>query len=790
MPLGLTLALLIVVAITQFDLMPSKSPALEPGEAGELGDPRVALEETAAEQTDREPALPASVENEVDEPSALFAFPPRPESTVGSLELHVRWSDGLPAAGVNARVMPWGSDDAFLHQRSVRTDRYGVGVLDQLAPGTVGIYLDRCASWSVDIVAGGVTIHEIQLPAGVTVRGRVLDPQGNPVGSASICLSAHGNPTNGFQVGTADLNGRFELRGVNDQRYLSARAAGFAPSDQFYAKGAKGGVVELELVLRGKTGTITGVVLSPDGRPLIGAKVLITGGVPSGWQEPADGRWRSERPLPFALRTDEEGRFFSDQVGAGSVHVQARAEEWMPWGESVVVTSGETAEVEIRLVAGATLEGIIRHADGSPAARATVHCGRRARTRYGNFERYRGRCGADGRYRVRGLPLGPIELRVAKDDRGKASGKLWLTGDAVNRWDATLVEGLRARGVVVDERGEPLVRWYVGVSDGRGLWYSGNYTDESGRFELTDLKPEWTDLSVAPPDWIETGPSVVLRDVLPAAEELFIEVPDAVLPSASVTLRLLVDGEPAPSDARVAVLSSRPFSQHERHPDATGRVEVTRLLPGEYQLIVNVPERAKRRLDIRVSAEEVLDLGVMNLAVGGRVRLVVDGAGVDDHLHAEAIDPSGAGIEYFDLEGGRGVSGLLLPGDVSLRIGGAGVATQVVEGTVVDGATVELRATLRPGTTRTVLVRSADRTPLSDHRCLLVYNSAGALVQHREGYMSSGTAPSETRSYLGGLELGWYRIVVESPDGQHGEGELTVTTLDPIEGDAAVIVLE
>ncbi len=589
-------------------------------------------------------------------------------------------------------------------------------------------------------------------------------------------------------VGTADLNGRFELRGVSDQRFLSARAAGFAPSDQFYAKGAKGGDVELELVLRGKAGTITGVVLSPDGRPLIGARVLITGGVPEGWQEPADNRWRAERPLPFALHTDEEGRFFSDQVGTGRVHVQARAEEWMPWGRSVDVISGETAEVEIRLVAGATLEGLVRHADGSPAEGAIVHCG--SRTSYGDFESYRGRCGADGRYRIRGLPGGSLELRVAKSDRGKASGKLRLTGDAINRWDATLVEGLRARGVVVDERGEPLVRWYVGVSDDRGLWSSGKYTDDAGRFELTDVKAGSTDLSVAPPDWIETGPSVVLRDVLPTTEELYIEVPDAALPSASVVLRLLVDGEPAPSDARVAVLSSSPFSQHERHPDATGRVEVTRLRPGEYQLIVSAPERAKRRLDFRVSAEEVLDLGVMTLAVGGRVRLLVDGAGVDDHLQAVVIDPSGARIESFDLERGRGVSGLLPPGDVRLRVGGARVAMQLVEGTVVDGATVELRATLRPGTTRTVLVRSADRHPLSDYRCLFVYDSAGVLVQRREGYMSSGTAPSEIRSYLHGLELGWYRIVVESPDGRRGEGELTVTTLDPIEGDAAVIVLE
>jgi len=786
-----TVVLALVVVITQLERSPSVSELPEPDGVGALESTPIVAGKVETDEDSREPVAADLARDEDEQPPVQYAFPPRPESAVGTLELRVRWSDGTAAEGVNAEVMPWGAEDSFLHQRSACTDRNGAAVIDQLAPGRTGVYLDRGGFDKANVVAGAVTLLEVQIPTGVTVRGRELDPEGNPVGGATLSLSSYGNPTDGFPVGTADEEGRFEVRDVSDGHYLSARSEGFAPSDQLYAMAGPGAEIEVDLVLRGKGGAIEGIVLSPDGHPLVGARVLLTGRVPAGWKgsrdwiKPGVERRRVEEPLPFALRTDEAGRFFTDQVGAGRVRVQARAEEWMPWGRSVEIAAGETTWVEIRLVDGATLEGTVRRADGSPAEEAKVLSGR-----YGQFESYNASCGADGHYRIRGLPSGSVDVRVNESGRGTAAASLSLAERVVNRWDVSLAEGSAARGVVVDERGEPLERWYVGVSDDRGHWSRGVYTDAEGRFQVTDVKEGWTDLAIAPPNWIETGPSVVLRDALPTAEELRIVVPDAALPSATVSLRLLVDGEPAPRDTSVVATSQAPFSQHVRYPDETGIVEVTRLIPGDYELVIRVPGRAERRFDLHLTADEVLDLGAMDITVGGCVRLVLEGEAAAGYQPARVIDAEGKEIDFFDVREGQGVSSLLPPGPVRLRIGSARVATQVIEGTIRDGETIELHATPRPGTVRRVVIRTGTGAPVPNFRMQSVYDAAGNLMQRSETNFSSTTPKVETRTYVQGLELGWYRVVIETPNGLRGEAELTVTTLEDVDEDVAEIVLE
>lgn len=786
-----TVVLALVVAITQLERSPSASELPEPEAVGALEAPRAGVEEVERDENSREPVTVELARDDEERPSVHYAFPPHPESTVGTLELRVRWSDGTAAEGVNAQVMPWGAEDSLLHQRSACTNRDGVAVLDQLAPGRTGVYLDRGGFDQANVIAGAVTLLEVQIPTGITVRGRVLDPEGNPIGGATLSLSSYGNPTEGFPVGTADEEGRFEVRDVSDGHYLSARSEGFAPSDQLYVTAGPGAEIEVDLVLRGKGGAIEGIVLSPDGHPLVGARVLLTGRVPAGWKgsrdwiKPGVERRRVEEPLPFALRTDEAGRFFTDQVGAGSIRVQARAEEWMPWVRSVEIAAGETTQVEIRLVEGATLEGIVHRADGSPAEEAKVLSGR-----YGEFESYNASCGADGRYQIRGLPSGSVDVRATESGRGTASATLSLVESVVNRWDVSLAEGAAARGVVVDERGEPLERWYVGVSDDHGHWSRGKYTDAAGRFEVTDIKEGWTDLAIAPPDWIETGPSVVLRDVLPTEEELRIEVPDAVRPNAKVSLRLLVDGEPAPRDSGVVVSSRAPFSQHVCYPDETGAVEVARLIPGDYTLTIRVPDRATRRFDLHLTADEVLDLGVLDITVGGHVRLVLEGDAVAGYQQARVVDAEGKEIDFFDVREGQGVSSLLPPGPVRLRIASSKVATQVIEGAILDGETIELHATPRPGTVRRVMMRTGTGAPVPSFRTQSVYDAEGNLVQCSETNFSSTTPKAEARTWVQGLELGWYRVVVETPNGLRGETELTVTTLDFVEEDVAEIVLE
>lgn len=788
--IGLALGLFVLVAVLQLE-------SIEPA-AGVSGIAEEAAENVASHQlqerqndtSQRETVVEEThaIETaEEQEPETELAFVLRPEEEVGTLELRIRWSDGTPAAGVSARLMPWGSHDAFLHERSVVTDRHGVGLVEQLAPGSLGVYLDRCGGGRVEIIAGALARHEVEIPLGVKVSGRVLDPEGRAVSGATICLSAHGNNGEGFPVGFSGIDGSYEVRGVNSQRFVSARAPGFAPSDQIYSKGAEGAEVNVDLVLRGEAGTIRGVVLTPNGDPLVGARVQITGSEPADWEDPEDGRWRAKRPLPFALRTDQQGRFESDEVGSGSLEVQVRAELYAPWEQQVYVLPGQPHELEITLDKGCSLRGIVTHADGTPAEGANVSFGG-----YGGFNAFRGRCGSDGSYRINGLPSGELDLSVTKSGRGKAKSSVRLDPGEDNRWDVTLIEGVTVRGQVVDERGQPLASWLVGVTTGDGLWATSDWTDEQGRFELTDLKDGAAGLAVGPRDAFQTGPALMLPDALPTSEDLLIEVPDANRPKADVKLRVLIDDEPAGGDTRVVISSSTPFSHREVYPDENGRIHETRFRAGEYELRINAPDRAALLRRFSVEHGESMDLGDVVVAVGGRVRLVLDGTAVGDLIptHASVLDEQGAWIESFDLVDGRGESGLLPPGPVRIHVLGGETAMEIIEGVVDDGGTIELRASLRPGTSRLVVASTANGSAIGRGSIMRLYDQAGRLVLRFDNYGHGQHDRSIANLSLNGLEVGSYRIVFQLSDGRRGETEFAVTSLAPESEPVAELILE
>lgn len=780
-----TLGLVVIGVLSRFDLQPDRATGLERDQSARATREASELVAIQGETESRESLVEDSgLDLEEAEADLLFAFPPRPHEQVGSLELRLLWSDGSPAAGVHARVMPWGASDAFLHERSVLTDHRGVGVLEQLAPGGVGLYLDRCGAGTAEILAGTTTIHEFKLPQGVTIRGRVLSPSGEAVPGAILCLSAHGNSGKGFPVGRADADGQFLVRDVNNQRELSARAAGYAPSDQIYSKGTAGGEVEMDLILRGESGSIVGVVRSPDGVPLVGARVQITGEVPGGWQAPEDGRWRSERPLPFALRSDEQGGFATDQVGAGSVLVQVRAETLAPWTQRLWIGAGESLELDVTLERGATLRGTVSHADGTPAEGANVRIGS-----YGSFASFRGRCDESGGYLIHGLPEGTHEVSASKRDRGKAEGSLAVELGVANRWDVTLNEGTTVRGLVVDSAGEPLVNWMVGHTNGRGLWGSSARTDVRGEFVLSDLPSSARDLAVGPPNAYRVGVALFVPDALPTTDALRIVVPDDRQPGASLELLVTVDGKVAPPDTRVVLRAERPFMFRELHPDESGAVQVEQLLAGEFRVEVNLPNRAVQRRKVVLGPGEHLDLGEVELSVGGRLALELAGVPYEHYLQVNLIDSEGEMLDFFDPQAGDLSFGPIAPGEVQLRLSGGGVASQVFRATVIEGETRVCRLELRPGCSRTVRIFSEGGKAIPSSVVFKLFDDSGELVQRYGNFAHGPAGASETRLGLGGLEIGSYTAVVESFDGRRGSAQLVVSSLEDVPGVALELEL-
>ena len=758
----------------------SRTSEVQPGTVAQVL-PTATVLDGGASQNDRVTVTNERTDEVEPRKTSVLAFPVQPRSTVGTLELRLEWPDGSPADGVVARIVPWGTD-AFLYRREVRSGPQGIALVEQLAPGLVGVYLDRGPGGNVEVEAGRTSVFEVQIEPGFTAKGRVLDADGNVVLNAQICLSDYGNLREGHVVGSSGPTGEYEIRDLSGSRHVSARHQGMAASAQYSLSGYPGDVVELDLQLRGTGGTISGVVYSPDGDPLEGARVLICPEAPASWLPQNDQHPHQRTPLPIELRTDPDGKFVTAEVGVGAMTVQARAGFGHPWSSHETVEPGATLEMEIHLTHGAALQGIVRDADGAPVSGARVAVGL-----YGQFDTRAAVSDESGAYRLFGLPSGEVTVVASLREYGKAEGKPVLIQGADNRWDATLTEGNRVAGTVVDMRGSPLIGWNVRAGKSLGLWSANVKTDEEGRFKLTGIPPSVDMLTIAPPG-IWSLDAMILRGALPAVHDLMIKVPDDVRPTASMVVRVLRAGMPPGDGTKVQLRSMQPYSQQLRLDDE-GRVRVPDLIPGEYTLEVRVPGCAELHRTFTATPDDEVDLGTLEVATGGRVHCFVShstGAAME-RVYATIIDTEGIESRSIQINDGEGVSSPVSPGEVIVRIQGQGLAAQFVNAFVADGETTEVRATLRDGTSRWIAIRDTSGVSIIGFSRMSVLDPMGRPILTGGRLLGGALSGTPTRIYLDGLEMGAYSLEFVAMDGRTGSGELIVSSLQALEGDALVI---
>src|SRR5262249_32073937 len=135
-------------------------------------------------------AQPSSTEREPS-PSTPAPRSKSAAPTTGSLAVHVRWSDGTPAAGVTVNVRRYTSVARFPEHGLARgtSDAEGLARATELAPGGVQVFTGFGGEGTVEITAGEEHELELVLGAGLEVAGRVLDAQGAPVSGAEIWLT-------------------------------------------------------------------------------------------------------------------------------------------------------------------------------------------------------------------------------------------------------------------------------------------------------------------------------------------------------------------------------------------------------------------------------------------------------------------------------------------------------------------------------------------------------------------------------------------------------------------------
>ncbi len=532
----------------------------------------------------------------------------------GSVVATLRWRDGSPVPAAKVRMSPWGAEQAFLAAQVSTTDEAGVVRFDDVAPGTVTVYGHRSGGARGTLEAGGVLHLDVTLEDGMTVHGTVIDDLGRPVPQASIVL-AGGDDS--LVVTYTDAAGRFELRGVTDQRELGARAPGYVPAAGVRVRGSDREQKQVDFVLGSRgSGLRLEIVDADHDRPLPHAKVridmgsFVDGGGPPGYTGTAD----------------EHGVFEARSVNPGTSEVQVAVAGYAPCKIEVPIAAGHTETLRIPLRIGATVAGMVRDQEGTPLEGVLVMHGS-----YGGLSSRSTRTDPAGRYRLTGLPLGTFALGATARNVGQASVELTGALGEVLEHDFVLDAGRVLKLRLADDRDRPLVGWMVNAlgpeHPGKRRFRGQAISDAKGRVRIANCPADPLELQAmdrsraivfvhAQRSGVEAGTGEEFAWVIPRAEQ----------PSAFVAGRVVGSyGDPAPARLLLGRLdppdTDAPRARGNSHIE-TGDFRIGPLVPGRYEISAEREDEGLRSDPVRftLTADEELRLDDLVLAPPGTLR--------------------------------------------------------------------------------------------------------------------------------------------------------------------------
>lgn len=274
-------------------------------------------------------------------------------------------------------------------------------------PAPRGYLVDLQQEWPVTVKDGQKTTVEIPLKRGLTLAGHVVDAAGKPVAGARV--SAAWGTGNGWADDKSGQDGGFRLEGLPETEFsLSATHSDDALTMPLKLKAPF--PPDLKVVIGPLPQmTLVGRVVDDRGRPAAEVPVLLTS-------------VRANAPYAFPMeagqaKTDAEGRYrftVKDLTARYTVEVASESYRRRGGGELGSDAGPERRFSDLVVVAfSAEIGGRVLDARGRPAAGATVFWASGGAAQ-------RAVTGADGRFRIGGLPNRPI-LLVARDDaRGAA----------------------------------------------------------------------------------------------------------------------------------------------------------------------------------------------------------------------------------------------------------------------------------------------------------------------------------------------------------------------------------